>query len=558
MKLHLLLLLLFLTDVWPVELDIGSLSGDFANSVLAGVRIFPGEEIQTRIIGGKNALSHSWPWQASLQLKSKSACGGAILSPLWVISAAHCFRRYNKASFWTVLAGKHDLDNPKENSQQVVAVSRVIAHNEYNTRTKACDVALLKLKQPLVFNNFVRPINIWMRDLPLLIECTATGWGSTRENGPRVNILQEVNVTIIPAEVCNKYYGGKIQETMFCAGKEEGGVDACQGDSGGPLSCFNGVSHELAGLVSWGVGCGRPKKPGVYTKTQNFVPWISDIMTNEENNTILNIAPEAEDNCGKRWGTTCGKVPLFAALSQSQDGTVSVHNVSECCPYYWPWQVSIQRDGLHLCSGALIHPRFVLTAQHCHVGTKDTVVLATHDLKISFSLQRIPIDEVLNLPQDGSFPPGSDLSLLQLSMCARGRNVAKVCVPDQDDDDDLDPSWTCIVTGWGATQSTEGPDPQRLHHAAVTLVNETICREKWGEDIKDSHICAHPAASTSCLGDSGAPLFCRKHGAYFLFGVATWGSSSCDEDYPAVFTRVPHFYSWISEKIDLIDSNACS
>ncbi|XP_055009783.1 ovochymase-1 isoform X2 [Boleophthalmus pectinirostris] len=476
------------------------------------------------------------------------ACGGAILSPLWVISAAHCFRRYSKPSLWTVLAGKHDLENSDEKGQKVVEVSKIISHKDYSTQTKEHDIALLKLKELLIFNDFVRPINIWMSELPLFTECTTTGWGSTRENGPRVNKLQEVNVTLLPSEVCNKYYVGRIFETMLCAGKEEGGADACQGDSGGPISCFNGSRYELAGVVSWGVGCGRVKKPGVYTKIQKFVPWIFDVI-NEEN-TLSDDAPVAEDNCGKLQGRGCVKVPLTAALHQSQDGVVSVQNISESCPFYWPWQVSIQQDGHHYCSGTLISQQFVITAHHCHVRAGDTVVLGIHDIRYSL-LQSSPVVRVINLPQDGSFPPGADLSLIQLGIPARlGRNVAPICVPDQDEDGDLDPSWLCAVTGWGATKATGGVNPNRLHHAAVTLLNQTTCREKWGEDmIKDSHVCAHPAASSSCLGDSGAPLFCRKHGAYFLFGVATWGSNRCDEHFPAVFTRVPRFYSWISDKI---------
>lgn len=469
------------------------------------------------------------------------------MSPLWVISAAHCFKRYNQASFWTVLAGKHDLENPKENGQQMVAVSMIISHKDYNGQTKQSDMALLKLKQPLVFNDYVRPINIWTSSLPLSTECTTTGWGSTRENGPRVNKLQEVNVTIISSEVCNNYYVGSILDTMFCAGKEEGGVDACQGDSGGPISCFNGSRYQLAGLVSWGIGCGRAKKPGVYTKIQNFVQWIYNVM-NEEN-LLSDDIPEQEDKCGKPQSGGCVKAPRFARLLSSLNGSASVINVTESCPFNWPWQVSLQNNGRHFCSGTLIHRRFVITAQHCHVRAKeDTVVLGVHDVRFA-SMQSIPVDVVINLPQDGSFPPGSDLSLLRLSTPVRiGKNIAPVCVPDQDEDGDLSPGWSCVVTGWGGTKATERVNPNRMHHVAVTLVNQTTCGEKWGEDmIKESHICAHPAASTSCLGDSGAPLFCRKHSAYFLFGVVTWGNSRCDQDFPAVFTRVPRFYSWISE-----------
>ncbi|XP_039999190.1 ovochymase-1 isoform X3 [Xiphias gladius] len=415
----------------------GTFSGHFGFTDLAGVRSFsPEQEMESRIIGGQEAWAHSWPWQVSLRFASMPACGGAIIGPQWVISAAHCFKRFKKASFWTVVAGKHDLDNPQEPGQQ--------------------------------------------------------------------------------------------------------------GDSGGPLSCFTGSRYELAGLVSWGVGCGRVRRPGVYTKIQQHTQWIYDMM-NDQNVMYADDLTNEEDRCGKRQNSSCDRAPGLAGLSVSQDGEVSVGNVTESCPFFWPWQVSLQSNGRHYCSGVLIHRRWVITAKHCNVRAKeDVVALGIHDLRFTSS-QVVPVDEVFNLPQDGSFPPKSDLSLLHLSVTARfSSNVCPVCVPDEDEE--LDNSWHCFTTGWGATKATADINPDELHHVGLTLVNQTTCREKWGGGlISDSHICSHPAGSTSCMGDSGAPLFCRKHGAYFLFGVVTWGSQRCDADKPAIFTRISDYRSWITE-----------
>ncbi|XP_044042526.1 ovochymase-1 isoform X2 [Siniperca chuatsi] len=521
-------------------------SGQFGFSDLSGVRSFiPEQEVESRIIGGQEAWAHSWPWQVSLRFTSMPACGGAVISPLWVISAAHCFLRYNKASFWTVLAGKHDLDDDQEPGQQLVGVSTIISHHSYNTQTKENDVALLRLQQPLVFNQFVRPINVWMAPLPPFTMCTITGWGSTRENGPRVNRLQEVNVTILSPDVCNQYYLGRMRPSMFCAGKDEGGTDACQGDSGGPLSCYTGSRYELAGLVSWGVGCGRARKPGVYTKVQEHTKWIFDNM-NDQNIISADDLTSEGNRCGKQQSSSCEKAPGLASLSVSQKGEVSLGNVTESCPFFWPWQVSLQSNGLHYCSGTLIHRYWVITAKHCNIRAKeDTVVLGVHDLRFSSS-QTILVDEVFNLPHDGSFPPESDLSLLRLSLPARfSSSVSPVCVPDKDKELD---GWSCVTTGWGASKATVNIDPDRLHHVGLTLVNQTTCREKWGGGlISDSNICSHPAGSISCMGDSGAPLLCQRHGVYFLFGVVTWGSRRCDADKPAIFSRISDYHPWITE-----------
>ncbi|KAM4569638.1 ovochymase-1 isoform 2-T2 [Odontesthes bonariensis] len=507
--------------------------------------------METRIIGGQEAWAHSWPWQVSLQFSSMPACGGAIISPLWVISAAHCFKRYNKESLWKVLAGKHDLDELKEPEEQLVGVSRIISHHGYDTHTKESDLALVKLEHPLVFNEFVRPINIWMSSLPELMHCTITGWGSTQENGPRVHRLQEVNVSILAFDVCNQYYKGRMRQSMFCAGKDEGGADACQGDSGGPLSCFTGSTHKLAGLVSWGVGCGRARKPGVYTRIQQHVQWISDIMKDEDEQHEDELT-EQRGRCGKLKRSSCDWTPRQAWLSVSQDGAVFLENVTESCAFFWPWMVSLQSNGRHYCSGVLIHSRWVLTAKHCSVSPKeDVVVLGVHDLKL-MSVQTILVDEVFTPQHDSSFPPQADLMLVRLSVLVRfGPSVSPICVPEEDEE--LDNSWSCFTAGWGTTGATKNIDPERLHQAALTLVNQTACVQKWGGLLTEAHICSHPAGSTSCMGDSGAPLFCRKRDTFFLFGVVTWGSWRCDAQKPALFTSVADYHSWITDVTDGVD-----
>uniref|UniRef100_A0A3Q2PEK9 Ovochymase 1 n=1 Tax=Fundulus heteroclitus TaxID=8078 RepID=A0A3Q2PEK9_FUNHE len=517
----------------------------FGFSDVAGVRSFPPElDVETRIIGGQEAWAHSWPWQVSLRFSSMPACGGAIIGPQWVISAAHCFLRYNKESLWEVVAGKHDLDKPDEPGEQLVGISRIFSHQEYDTRTKESDVALLKLERPLVFTDFIRPIDIWMTTLPEAMRCTVTGWGSTRENGPRVNRLQEVNVSLLASDACNEYYNGRVRPSMFCAGKDEGGVDACQGDSGGPLSCFTGARHELAGLVSWGVGCGRAKKPGVYTKVQQHVEWISGIM-NDENRMYDDVLSEQEERCGKQRISSCDRPPGTAGISVSQKGRVHVENVTESCPFFWPWMVSLQSNKQHYCSGVLIHHRWVVTAKHCSVSAKeDVVVLGVHDLSQK-STQTILVDEVFSPMHDASFPPRADLSLLRLSVSARfGPKISPICVPEEDED--VDDTWSCFTAGWGRSEGTE-MNANRLHHAALTLVNQSACVQKWGDFISEDHICSHPAGSASCMGDSGAPLFCHKRDVYFLFGVVSWGSWRCDADKPAIFTGLSDYRSWIDD-----------
>uniref|UniRef100_A0A672I742 trypsin n=1 Tax=Salarias fasciatus TaxID=181472 RepID=A0A672I742_SALFA len=92
--------------------------------------------------------------------------------------------------------------------------------------------------------------------------------------------LMEVNVDIIDTRVCNSrdVYFGAVTRHMLCAGTLQGGKDSCQGDSGGPLVCQGEDRWYLVGITSWGSGCGRRDKPGVYTKVSSVLPWIYSTM----------------------------------------------------------------------------------------------------------------------------------------------------------------------------------------------------------------------------------------------------------------------------------------
>ncbi|XP_023331140.1 trypsin-1, partial [Eurytemora carolleeae] len=116
---------------------------------------------------------------------------------------------------------------------------------------------------------------------------TISGWGKNGYdqdlNGKNfISKLQYASVPVIPSGVCrqdNVYGGEKISSGMFCAGLLEGGVDSCQGDSGGPAvlleETVGGADRGVVvGLTSWGYGCGRQFKPGVYTRLSKYVPWI--------------------------------------------------------------------------------------------------------------------------------------------------------------------------------------------------------------------------------------------------------------------------------------------
>uniref|UniRef100_A0A3B3X0X9 Peptidase S1 domain-containing protein n=1 Tax=Poecilia mexicana TaxID=48701 RepID=A0A3B3X0X9_9TELE len=239
--------------------------------------------VSGRIVGGTEAVNGAWPWQVSLQIYSQHVCGGAIISPSWILSAAHCFKPFSDPKIWAATYG--DVYLPDLQPRR--SVKRIICHQDFDTKTNAYDIALVKLNRPIIFTRkTVRPVCLPNAGLQVnsSSEAWITGWGFAififYFSGPSPDILHQAQVTIYSKDICNNRYvlHGKVTKTMFCAGKLQGGVDSCQGDSGGPLVVKTGNVWWLIGITSWGYGCGLRTKPGMYTNVSFFREWIHKQM----------------------------------------------------------------------------------------------------------------------------------------------------------------------------------------------------------------------------------------------------------------------------------------
>uniref|UniRef100_A0A8C6GVH1 Ovochymase 2 n=1 Tax=Mus spicilegus TaxID=10103 RepID=A0A8C6GVH1_MUSSI len=245
----------------------------------------------SRIVGGSQVEKGSYPWQVSLKQKQKHICGGTIISSQWVITAAHCMANRNIALTLNVTAGEHDLSQA-EPGEQTLAIETIIIHPQFSTRKPMIyDIALLKMVGTFQFGQFVRPVC-----LPEPGEhfnagfiCTTAGWGRLSEGGRLPQVLQQVSLPILTQEECEAVLltlkNPITGKTFLCTGSPDGGRDACQGDSGGSLMCQNRKgAWTLAGVTSWGLGCGRSwrnnarKKeqgsPGIFTDLRRVLPWI--------------------------------------------------------------------------------------------------------------------------------------------------------------------------------------------------------------------------------------------------------------------------------------------
>uniref|UniRef100_A0A4W6FL42 Peptidase S1 domain-containing protein n=1 Tax=Lates calcarifer TaxID=8187 RepID=A0A4W6FL42_LATCA len=158
---------------------------------------------------------------------------------------------------------------------------RIITHPAFNGTNMDYDVALLELAVPAPMSYTIQsvclpsPVHRFLKDA----ECYIMGWGSMREGGSLTNLLQKAAVNIIDQADCQQSYRNVLTPNMMCAGYMEGGRDTCLGDSGGPLTCRR-LSGQwfIAGVTSWGHGCGRIGYPGVYTRVTSVRKWISTYL----------------------------------------------------------------------------------------------------------------------------------------------------------------------------------------------------------------------------------------------------------------------------------------
>ncbi|XP_020912717.1 trypsin [Exaiptasia diaphana] len=237
-----------------------------------------------RIVGGKIAKKGSHPWQITIKSSGRQGvshfCGGSIFKPNWIITAAHCFRTNPKTADYKVTAGEHNL-RKDEGDEQEMDIDKIIKHPDFNTNTVDYDIALLKLKTNIKYDDNVRPICLQSQSFPTGTNCTVTGWGKLKEGGRRTpSRLRQAIVPLVSQKDCEKAYSG-ITSRMLCAGYTKGGIDSCTNDSGGPLVCKNksGI-WEQVGVVSFGTGCARPGKFGVYAKMEELKDWVETTVKN--------------------------------------------------------------------------------------------------------------------------------------------------------------------------------------------------------------------------------------------------------------------------------------
>ncbi|XP_058816169.1 transmembrane protease serine 9-like [Topomyia yanbarensis] len=487
-----------------------------------------------RIVGGRLNRINNLPYLVSLNSEAYEGhfCGGTLITPIWVLTAAHCLQSVTPDDI-TVRAGS----THRNKGGLTRKVKRIIIHKDYQRLIeKDYDFALLELKDAFPMTHKISTIKLAssMDSYYKGEMCKVSGWGTTKDEKQSQQPLKTAMVPLQNTDVCRAQHAPKqITDSMFCAGGN--GNDACQGDSGGPLVC----EEKLVGVVSWGKGCGLKDWYGVYAAITMVRVWINQETANLE---LLLKMSSSSKWCG--WTIRYVFCMLFIVNCSSfikTDNRIvggrleSIKNV--------PYVVAIGSPmfGGHFCGGSIISSSWVLSAAHCFEGKRPEgiVIRAGSDSKSEGGTVR-GLKRIIMHPGFSYATKNDDFALLELSSALpRASGIAPIELSKITDPHHAEEA--CKVSGWGETE-----DPRQSHKplktAIVRLMNTQRCKAvNHPVKIYDAMVCAVANGGASCQGDSGGPLNCGGK----LFGVVSWNRGCTSRKYPGVYATVTSARSWI-------------
>jgi len=236
-----------------------------------------------KIVGGTRPRPSSHPYMVLVDRQGDGgklwSCGGTLIDKMWVLTAGHCVGGSTVVAISriTVKVGAFRLDQPDQ-YEKTISVEDIVRHHQYNDATLRHDIALLKLKTAAPIDGF----RVKTAPLPddrtrfQWTRCVTAGWGKTvaGKTKPESNVLMEGHMARTTIGECRSRWGKKDVSMTYNVCAIDTRSTPCEGDSGGPLMCFDGRTHVLAGVTSWGDENCKPNVPFLFMKVSEYKGWI--------------------------------------------------------------------------------------------------------------------------------------------------------------------------------------------------------------------------------------------------------------------------------------------
>ncbi|CAO1393888.1 unnamed protein product [Diamesa tonsa] len=520
---------------------------------------------ESKIVGGHLIVIELAPYQISLRRNDQHFCGGSIINPTTIVSAAHCVDDVGTSVYGlSIRAGS----TYQHKGGVVRNVLRIVVHPKYNPLNLNYDVSVFKIQQ-LSFGRTIRSVQLPSREPLAGFFGFVSGFGLTNENGKNgSNQLRGVLLPIVSRSTCNKLYNNEITNQMICAGYMIGRKDSCQGDSGGGFVS----SNILYGIISSGNGCAKPGYPGIYTN----VFALKDFQTLSSNNTnkstlevmafksvvllsifmfLITVCYAFKRKVSHQYKPASTEVIELTTVSSVE---VELINALRCSSSdsdlrivggfgidieMAPYQISLQRRGQHFCGGSIINPTTIVTAAHCK-PLKGLTVKAGVTYHNSLFGQTRKVKKSIWHPLYNSETIDYDIAVLHLECpLTFSSSISAIRIPNKA----IKAGTRSLVTGWGVRREGSRDIPMRLQAVKVPVISRSSCKQLYGRSrITPQMICAGIPGKGECQGDSGGALEINGQ----LVGVSSWGIGCARRNYPGVFANVRALLPFIKANVD--------